>query len=292
MTYKLNLISIKAAAIILAAVIVLILPDIAEAAPSGSFTRVKGQVFVKYKSGKRKARVGMKVYVGNVIQTGKRSRVKLLMTDRTIINLGPNSKLRVRRYKSEPKKRIRKSSFDLVYGKIRAKVPRGGKNDIRFKTPTAVAGVRGTELIILFDEATGESVVISIEGSVNVYDAQGGGGVVLLPGMATNVLAGGVPARAFAFDPGTLNELRIDFKAPMNAPGAVRKTIEIPSPGGNEYQNLFDELSVTIIPVSEALIKKVARHSPLPFVSPEDLFDQEPPPFTPVILDITIPQAF
>jgi hypothetical protein len=41
-----------------------------------------------------------------------------------------------------------------------------GNSDIRFSTPTAVAGVRGTHLVVEFDHAAKKTVVSVLEGSV------------------------------------------------------------------------------------------------------------------------------
>ena len=91
------------------------------------------------------------------------------------------------------------SSFSLLLGKVRAVVTErysaaGAKFEV--KSPTAIAGVRGTSFIAEYDRDKDETQVVGIEHFTAVRslaDATGTKGVRLGPGDATTVRRGSFP---------------------------------------------------------------------------------------------------
>jgi len=87
------------------------------------------------------------LYVGDLIQSKKRSFVKILMKDDTVFQLGPKSKFSFEEFKMKTKA-DRKATYNLVHGKLRSlftvKAP---KRTLTIKTPTASMGIRGTEIL-------------------------------------------------------------------------------------------------------------------------------------------------
>src|SRR5438309_2229811 len=65
---------------------------------------VKGNVTVEVQKSKstEKAKVGFKVFPGDTIITGKDSRAKLVMIDKNIINISPDSKFSLDKYVYSP----------------------------------------------------------------------------------------------------------------------------------------------------------------------------------------------
>ncbi|MDB2426062.1 FecR family protein [bacterium] len=138
---------------------------------SGKFRMVKGDVQVKMAStGKLvKAMVGLKVSSKDTIITAKKSRAKLVMVDGNVINLSPKTKLKLSQYKYNKKNNDKNVLLKVIYGKVRSKVNQkydGKKNKFRIKTPTAVAGVRGTDFITSYNSKTRKSKVVTFEGRV------------------------------------------------------------------------------------------------------------------------------
>lgn len=137
-------------------------------ANQGLFMVVKGEVKVMSASQSAvSAKVGTKVNVGDVIETGTDSRAKIVMVDRNVINLSPNTKMKIEEYSSEAKSKNVKLS--LLEGKIRNNVEQkydNDKNKFEVRTPTAVAGVRGTQFITSYSPQTKATEVITLHGQV------------------------------------------------------------------------------------------------------------------------------
>jgi hypothetical protein len=89
---------------------------------------------------------GMTVTANKFIKTGKNGYVELTLPDRSIVRLAPGTLFELEE-SFFPKNKPRRFSARLLLGKIWARVSRkiGSQSD-RFntRTPTAVAGVRGT----------------------------------------------------------------------------------------------------------------------------------------------------
>ena len=139
------------------------------AAPSfGVLMVVKGSVKIfKKDDTSTDARISSKVFPEDTVVTGKESRAKIVMSDRNIINVLPETKLRIDQYiNNEKEKNVRLS---LIQGKVRNNVEQkydNEKNRFEVKTATAVAGVRGTQFITSFDKTTNKTEIITLKGEV------------------------------------------------------------------------------------------------------------------------------
>lgn len=129
---------------------------------------VKGDVKInKVDSQVLDAKIGAKVFPQDTIITGKDSRAKIVMSDRNIINVLPDTKLKIAQYvNNAAEKNVR---LDLIEGKVRNNVEQkydNDKNKFEVVTPTAVAGVRGTQFITSFDKATFKTAIVTLKGEV------------------------------------------------------------------------------------------------------------------------------
>lgn len=129
---------------------------------------VKGSVkILKKDDTSTDAKISSKVFPEDTIITGKDSRAKIVMSDRNIINVLPETKLRIDQYiNNEKEKNVRLS---LIQGKVRNNVEQkydNEKNRFEVKTPTAVAGVRGTQFITSFDRLTNKTEIVTLKGEV------------------------------------------------------------------------------------------------------------------------------
>jgi len=132
---------------------------------------VKGDVKLTSKGKTSQAKVGVKVTEGDSITTGADSRAKIVMTDKNVLNISPNSKLEIAIYKNHYQSGVKKVELKVNEGKVRASVQQKydeEKNTFKIKTPTAVAGVRGTDFSVSFNSRTRSSQVVTFKGVVAV----------------------------------------------------------------------------------------------------------------------------
>lgn len=169
---------------------------------SGVFMVVKGDVKITSgKDGKTDAaKVGKKVFAGDSISAGADSRAKIVMSDKNILNISPDSKIKIETYSNDPKSDSRNVELKIEYGKVRATVEQkydGEKNKFNIKTPTAVAGVRGTDFLTGFNRSTRQSSIVTFTGTVAVGTPGPRGEiqnpVFVRPGQQTSVGASGAP---------------------------------------------------------------------------------------------------
>jgi hypothetical protein len=114
----------------------------------GIVTAVNGAATVISTEGSESVEKGTRVFLGDRLETGDDSGLKILFNDDSLISLGANATLEITEFVYTPTKR--KSFSNLVKGKLKGiiqKIP-GVETDIEFATPNAVAGIKGTELYI------------------------------------------------------------------------------------------------------------------------------------------------
>jgi ferric-dicitrate binding protein FerR (iron transport regulator) len=121
----------------------------------------------------------------DVVKTESGGRVRIELSDGSILNIGSDAQLRILRHDA----RRQQTTLELLYGRLLADAvrisKRHGKFDVR--TPTAVAGVVGTRFGLLAKpDSTG---VLCREGTVRVRNADPNvvGEVVLHAGEFTHV---------------------------------------------------------------------------------------------------------
>lgn len=138
----------------------------------GIFMVVKGTVDIdSVKTGKNQAKVGVKVYPGDKVTTQKDSRAKIVMSDRNVMNISPESVLTILKYDNDPKSNVKNVELELSQGKVRNNVEQkydGDKSKFIIKTPTAVAGVRGTQFLTSFDVKSRVTEVVTFKGAVQM----------------------------------------------------------------------------------------------------------------------------
>jgi type III secretion system FlhB-like substrate exporter len=96
-----------------------------------------------------RAKAGDNVYVGDVINTSSEGAVKILMRDKSIVDLGASSLFKVDEY-LQNNGNNRKAKLNLAFGKVRVAVTRKieGGGSFQVKTRGATMGVRGTEFVV------------------------------------------------------------------------------------------------------------------------------------------------
>ncbi len=128
-----------------------IMPTMAFAAQrAGEVISVLGEPEVKQSDATKWQTLAMgdDVFVGDKIRT-KDGKAKILLVDDTVLTLDVNTRLGISKHMFRPKEKKRSGMFSLWSGRVKALVGSFfGDSDVRIKTPTAVAGVRGTHFVV------------------------------------------------------------------------------------------------------------------------------------------------
>ena len=130
--------------------------DAFAATSAGKIASVSGKVLArteaKGKTPTRTLKPGDEIFAGDVLNTSNDGSVKILFSDKTIIDLGPSSLFKVDDYQLKGGS-DRKVDLSVAYGRIRASVNQkvGSGGSFRVRTKTATMGVRGTEFLVLSD---------------------------------------------------------------------------------------------------------------------------------------------
>lgn len=149
-------------------IFLILLSSIALAAPVGKVTKTSGSVF--YKIGATASYVPLSINKGvdegGWIKTGRNGWAELTLSDGSRFTLANDTELEVASFAIGKSKR--EGAFNLAEGKLRAAVVKlaGRQTDIRVRSATAVAGIKGTEFLMLSRGPA--NVLFGAEGTVAV----------------------------------------------------------------------------------------------------------------------------
>ncbi|MCX7981513.1 MAG: FecR domain-containing protein [Syntrophales bacterium] len=147
-----------------------IFPAWSFSASPGHFSAVMGDVKITRAGKTTPAQVKMGVESGDIIKTGAGAEAKLLFQDESTITIAQNTTFRIDEFVI--KDQTRKASFFTSLGKIVVDVKKfiGGESSFIVRSPTAVAGVRGTGFEFVVSEVAGQIVttVTCTAGSLTV----------------------------------------------------------------------------------------------------------------------------
>jgi FecR-like protein len=146
---------------------------------------VKGTVKVENASKQTTdAKVGGKVAEGDTIITAADSRAKIVMSDRNVINVNPDTQVTIAKYENDAATGKKNVEMNLLQGKVRNNVEQtydGEKSKFLIKTPTAVAGVRGTQFLAGFDPKTKMTSIVTFKGAVTLSSIGPQGNIIGAP---------------------------------------------------------------------------------------------------------------
>lgn len=141
----------------------------------GFVAAVRAPAWVERAGNQIEPQIGEMLRVGDVLCTGKKGRLKVLMSDDSVIALGSKSRLVLDSHRFTTKTHQRSTSLRLIRGRVRAlvhKLVADKKPDFEVRTRTAVAGVRGTEFLIVADEDGAQVRLVTFSGSVSWASGQ------------------------------------------------------------------------------------------------------------------------
>jgi len=193
----------------------------------GVFMVSKGSVKVESaKAGTSDAKVGVKVFEGDTIITGADSRAKIVMSDRNVINVNPDTKVQIAKYENDAATGKKNVEMNLIQGKVRNNVEQtydGEKSKFLIKTPTAVAGVRGTQFLAGFNPSTQMTFIVTFKGAVTVASVNAQGRVVGTPvlvkkGEMTTASNGAAPEPPKAMPKEEVKKMDVETTSVGNSP--------------------------------------------------------------------------
>lgn len=138
---------------------------------AGKVTIVKGQVFIIRSGEKIQVKKDTTVLESDVIESQPGGTARITMIDSNLVDVYPKSKVEIAKYVYKPNLDQKDVELKVDFGKIKSTVNQkydGAKNKFQVKTPSAVAGVRGTVFTAEYDLARKVSKVVTIEGLVAV----------------------------------------------------------------------------------------------------------------------------
>ncbi|MBN1622368.1 MAG: FecR domain-containing protein [Endomicrobiales bacterium] len=147
-------------------------------------TKTRGKAFVKLNESEpwQKCYTAMVLDENATVKTNRWSKVEIILSDRSKINMKGDSQLKLNNLSDEDKE-VEQQKGKTIF-KV-AKLWRGGK--FRCKTPVAVCSVRGTEFAVEVGDDN-KSTFKVFEGMVDVSGLDGVGGVTLNPNEKIDVM--------------------------------------------------------------------------------------------------------
>jgi len=255
---------------------------------AGRVTELRGSVQATHSNGQMEAlKPNAAVYIGDKIATGPTGRVRILFLDDSVLTLSAKTRIEINQLVYKPKENLRSSVFSLFEGTLKAAV--GGwfsdstsETQWQLRTPTAVAGVRGTSLVGQVN-SNGSSTFTGLSGLVSVTALVDANGkiVMLQPNFFTVVKPGGVPSNPTLLDAAALQALLESLLFPENPLDPWDDSVW-------ESQGLH-ETQIFLTPEALALLMAAITDQTGNYDNPADWVFQEPPAMTSVSIHIKLP---
>ncbi|MCI5131273.1 MAG: hypothetical protein D3904_07060 [Candidatus Electrothrix sp. EH2] len=117
----------------------------------GGLRKVNGSATVVRDGQQIIAKDGIRVKMGDTLITGANGSMGVIFTDNTRVSLGSDSEINIDDYVFQPEKDSFSFLAELIQGTasyISGTIGKLSPKSVRFKTPTAVVGVRGTSFLV------------------------------------------------------------------------------------------------------------------------------------------------
>lgn len=166
----------------------------------GQIVAAEGSAEIVRASAASPAQTGLAVHKGDELRTGRPGRIRVMFQDQSVVTVAEDSRLTVDEQVFQPEANKANSTVNLLKGKVSSIVSAyynwsGSKYEV--KTPTAVAGVRGTEFSVTYDEHLESTEVLGFSGEVRVRSLADleSPGVIITAQQATSVRRGQAPTK-------------------------------------------------------------------------------------------------
>ncbi len=218
--------------VLISGFLVVLLLSVGQAAPKidtlATLSGISGDVLVQ-KGGAGdwlSAGEGELVKTGDVVKTGAKSGCVITWSQGNVVKLSPFSMMRIDRLEKNPAARAESSELNLWTGKMHAKAKKLSDQNSNFeiRTPTAIAGVRGTKLSV--EVGADESTNVQCFTGEVLVKGRAGGEVTLRDKQKTTVSKDQAPTDPSGMD----QEDEQDFEQVEEIADA---TLDIMQPVGN-----------------------------------------------------------
>jgi hypothetical protein len=153
----------------------------------GLVAMVRNRALLFQKDGPAKpAELNDAFQIGDKLKTYDASAARILFMEDSFLNIGPATEYSLTRSRYDEITGARDIGFGLAAGKIRLAVGRlFGRGSASVETPTAVVGVKGTDVIVGYDAKGKRTLILVLQGEVEVGSTN-----PQLSGVLTTVSAG------------------------------------------------------------------------------------------------------
>ncbi len=191
------------------ATVILTLIALAGAATAQSETGIvaalRGTLQIQRGGAWQSGSIGAPVFAGDRLRTGAGDQARVVFRDDSLLDLAPGTEVLLLRQVLGETGRHFDSQLRLAQGKLRAWVSdayHAAHSRYEIETPTAIAILRGTELVVAYDPAAEVTQVICMTGEVEVTSTLAimGRNVQLGPQARSQVAKGRFPAAAERLD--------------------------------------------------------------------------------------------
>jgi hypothetical protein len=183
----------------------------------------------------RKMAVGDGIGLGLALATAQASAAKMTFVPQGSLTIGPETRLTIEQSVVDRATGRDTSKLSLSVGRLRVALGKLFAGDVEVKTPAAVIGIKGTDVLLDLD-AAGRLTVLVLAGTARVGKAGGGGTVDVSPGQYTTVEPGGAPGVSRPLDArvrGFVDEALADFGlSPTPPPPRIDQDLVNASFGG------------------------------------------------------------
>jgi hypothetical protein len=135
------------------------------------------------------------------VETGADSGAKMTFDPQGALTLGSRARIVIDRNLVDQVTGHSESALSVLAGQVRLALGKLFRGEVSIDTPTAVVGVKGTDLRVDVDEPTGTTVVAVTEGVV-IVRSKAGGEVTVRAGQRTLVAPGQAPTPPSLIEPG------------------------------------------------------------------------------------------
>jgi hypothetical protein len=177
----------------------------------GQVTALEGKVTVLHqgKFAPEPLTLQKPVFQEDIIETDRASKVRITLTDATVISLAEQSRLELKQFSHDARQQTRSGRLAVSLGIFRAILKEMiASPNFEVTTPTAVAAIRGTDLM---GEVTADSTaMVVLEGTVAVSNIRPvfHGVSTLSPGMGTTVRSDAPPSTPTQWSESRIEGLR------------------------------------------------------------------------------------
>ena len=194
---------------------------IIDSADVGLTTGYDGKVYQTHKdqSVATPVQLATPVYMNDHIKTDLLAKATFTFDDKSTLTLAEDSIVNITKHIYDPEKDLRQTIVHLSRGTVRFVVTKGKARGSMFKviTPTAIAGVRGTEFVISVGP-DGETTFLVLEGQIETKPFLPGGkegGLSLISaGESQSVSRNGKAAKVKKASPGLLRSAMVETSPP------------------------------------------------------------------------------